>query len=563
MRTASAHQTGPESEVASRVRGSETMSPMSPASNRRSVGRLALFALGLFAVGGPWAVPVTCQEPVTETPEGVVLDFQNADLRLVLAALAEAAGLNVVYGDLPARTVTLRMSRPVPREELLPLLRSLAEYNDLVLDETGGLIRIAGPAPDPRAQPQRQQPAAGQEPGSTRRLFVYRLRHAQAPRLAQTLGSLFGGAAIGTGGDLGRAGAAQARGVNQGRQIPPVRLEVEQEVVPDVGGVATVLPGEVAGAVQIVPDELTNSLLVRASEADYEVVRYAIDALDLRPLQALIEVLIVEVRRDRNQEVGVSLGSIDSLSRGFDDRVAATLQGTAGGDFTLTVRDLGYLGVDAAVSILSASGDVRILSRPVVLAQNNQEARILVGAERPFVQVFRSLPTESAIRDQIVQYRNVGTELTITPTINPDGYVNLEVLQEVSNATAETQFGAPVISTREAATRLFVRDGQSVVIGGLIDEQRDRSRSGIPILKDIPLLGYLFGTTRDRRIQSELFLFLTPHIVETDEDADRIRDAIEGRTDMLPAIPDPLLEPGPIPDPLPVPPDTTRGGSSR
>lgn len=168
---------------------------------------------------------------------------------------------------------------------------------------------------------------------------------------------------------------------------------------------------------------------------------------------------------------------------------------------------------------------------------------MLVGAERPFVQVFRSLPTESAVRDQIVQYRNVGTQLTITPTINPDGYVNLNVLQEVSTATAETQFGAPVISTREAATQLFVRDGQSVVIGGLIDEQRDRSRSGIPLLKDIPILGYFFGTTRDRRIQSELFLFITPHIIANDEDVDRVRDAIQSRTEMLPAIPTPLLEP--------------------
>ncbi|MFP4623675.1 MAG: type II secretion system protein GspD, partial [Gemmatimonadota bacterium] len=360
------------------------------------------------------------------------------------------------------------------------------------------------------------------------------------------------------------AGAAgRAGGMSPGRQIPPVRLDAEPEVSVGVGGVAVpALPAEVAGDVQIVPDELTNSLLVRATEADYAIIRQAIDALDLRPLQALIEVLIVEVRRDRNHEVGVSFGSIDSLSTGFDDRVGAALRGTAGGDFTLTVRDLGYLGVDAAVSILSANGDVRILSRPVVLAQNNQEARILVGAERPFVQVFRSLPTESAIRDQIVQYRDVGTELTITPTINPDGYVNLEVIQEVSTATSETQFGAPVISTREAATRLFVRDGQSVVIGGLIDEQRDRTRSGVPFLKDIPVLGYLFGTTRDHRIQSELFLFLTPHIVETDGDVDRIRGAIEGRTELLPAIPAPLLEPEPAPVPPDTVPDGGRGGAS-
>lgn len=489
------------------------------------------------------------QEPVTQTPEGVVLDFQNADIRVVIGALAEAAGLNVVYGDLPARSVTLRMSRAVAPEDLPALLRSVAEANGLSLEQSDGFIRVSAAAGAQAGGA--GEAATAQEPAAEKGLFVYRLRHAQAPRLAQTLGALFGTAGTGAA-RVGTTG--RTMGGQRTTRIPPVQLEGEPDVAVEIGAVGEPpLPGEVSGEVQIVPDELTNSLLVRASKGDYAVIEQAIQALDLRPLQALIEVLIVEVRRDRNQQVGVSLGSIDSVSRPIDDRLDAGLRSSAGGDFTLTVRDLGHVGVDAAVSLLAASGNVRVLSRPVVLAQNNQEARILVGSERPFVQVFRSLPTEGAIRDQIVQYRDVGTQLTITPTINPDGYVNLQVLQEVSTATTETQFGAPVISTREAATRLFVRDGQSVVIGGLIDEQRDRSRSGIPLLKDIPVLGYLFGTTRDRRIQSELFLFLTPHIVEVDDDVDRIRDAIEGQSELIRELPDPFLPPRFRPDTVPPP----------
>src|SRR3712207_2355998 len=100
------------------------------------------------------------------------------------------------------------------------------------------------------------------------------------------------------------------------------------------------------------------------------------------------------------------------------------------------------------------------------------------------------------------------------PTINPDGYVTLQVLQEVSNATAETQFGAPVISTREARTQLLVRDGRTAVIGGLVDQQRETASSGIPFLKDIPFLGALFRTSQSRRRNvTELFLFLTPHVL--------------------------------------------------
>jgi general secretion pathway protein D len=142
------------------------------------------------------------------------------------------------------------------------------------------------------------------------------------------------------------------------------------------------------------------------------------------------------------------------------------------------------------------------------------------------VQVSRSLPTDAAVRDQVIQYRDVGTKLTLTPTINDDGYVNLQVVQEVSTATAETQFDAPIISTREAATHLFVKDGRTAVLGGLIDRQQERTRTGIPILMDLPILGSLFGSTRKTMSNSELFLFLTPHIITDDDDLEQARDSI-------------------------------------
>jgi general secretion pathway protein D len=104
--------------------------------------------------------------------------------------------------------------------------------------------------------------------------------------------------------------------------------------------------------------------------------------------------------------------------------------------------------------------------------------------------------------------------------------VNLQVVQEVSTATAETQFDAPIISTREASTHLFVKDGRTAVLGGLIDRQQERSRSGIPILMDLPVLGSLFGSTRKIMSNSELFLFLTPHIITDDDDLDQARDSI-------------------------------------
>jgi general secretion pathway protein D len=244
----------------------------------------------------------------------------------------------------------------------------------------------------------------------------------------------------------------------------------------------------------------------------------------------LIEVTIAEVRRSKE----LSTGSSFTLTRdGSRTTTSAELAGDDPGGLALRFLRAGTLGIDAALSALSARGEVRILSRPAVLAQNNQEARILIGSERPFVQVFRSLPTDAGVRDQIVQYRDVGTKLTITPTINGDRYVSLQVVQEVSTATAETQFGAPVISTREAATHLFVRDGQTAVLGGLIERQREQSRSGIPLLKDVPILGALFGSTKSVDLQSELYLFITPHVIVNDEDADRVREDVERKTDLI------------------------------
>jgi general secretion pathway protein D len=483
---------------------------------------MALLLCGCVA-GGDAAI-ADAQEPVKMTADGVLVDFQDADLRLVVAALAEAGGLNLVYSDLPARRVTLRMKQPVPRENLLPLLRSLAQSNGLRLVEDGDFLRLeTGAAADTPAE--RRDSIA--EAGEDMRLFVYRLKHVRAARLGATIQALFGGAAPGS----QRPGLKElslSQGLRQG-PVNPLR-DTTPVVSVELAPPRTSLPGQLQGEVQIVPDETTNSLLVRAQTSDWEVIRQAVQALDLRPLQVLIEVTIAEVRRTSESELSVSGRVADSKN---DPTVRGTLKGSTTGDFVLEALRAGTLDVSLALSALSTRGSVKIVSRPVILAQNNQEARILIGSERPFVQVSRSLPTDAAVRDQVIQYRDVGTKLTITPTINDDGYVNLQVLQEVSTATAETQFGAPVISTREASTFLFIKNGRTAVLGGLIDRQQERTKSGIPVLMEIPLLGGLFGSKHTTSSNSELFLFLTPHIIATDEDADDIRRGVESGTPLL------------------------------
>jgi general secretion pathway protein D len=138
------------------------------------------------------------------------------------------------------------------------------------------------------------------------------------------------------------------------------------------------------------------------------------------------------------------------------------------------------------------------------------------------VQVSRSLPTDTPTRDQVIQYRDVGTKLTVRPTINQDGYVSLLIQQEINQATSEVQFDAPVISTREATTQVLVKNGQTIVIGGLRDQEKDATQGGVPILSSIPLIGGLFGHAERRSARTELYLFLTPRILRTDADADSV-----------------------------------------
>jgi general secretion pathway protein D len=138
--------------------------------------------------------------------------------------------------------------------------------------------------------------------------------------------------------------------------------------------------------------------------------------------------------------------------------------------------------------------------------------------------VSRLLPTDNNNQDRVVQYRDVGTRLRVRPTINQDGYVSLMIQQEINAATSEEAFDAPVISTREAVTQVLVRDGQTIMLGGLRDRQRDRSRSGVPILSSLPIVGGLFGTTTTNDTETELYLFITPRILQTDDDADRLTE---------------------------------------
>ncbi len=460
------------------------------------------------------AVPLAAQDSlaVRAQADSVSIRFVDADLRAVVQALGRFMPKPLMVAGLPANRVSLETPAPVARGAVLPLLRGLVESQNLSFEEDSAFIRIGPARPAVRTSVQVSDSSQVQ-------LFVLRLKHARAADVAATVNLLFGA----SGEFSGQGGMSRGTLSDELRRNGSMPVERRNDGTSGEAGNVPSLPrSTLSGPVTLVPDELTNALLIRATAADFTLIRAAVEELDLRPLQVLVEVLIVEARRTHDFSVGTTLFvPPQGIPGDADGSIGGQTRGAGLGDVVLRVLNLGRGDIDATLSASETRGNVRIISRPVLLASNNTEASFLVGSQRPFVQVSRLLPTDNNNTDRVVQYRDVGTRLRVRPTINQDGYVSLQIQQEINAATNEVAFDAPVISTREAVTQVLVRDGQTIMLGGLQDEQRDRGRSGVPLLSGLPLIGPLFGAASHTDSQTELYLFITPRILRTDEDADR------------------------------------------
>lgn len=499
--------------------------------------RVLAIVAALIAFG---ARAAQAQRPPAPERDSVTIRLVNTELRAAVQLVAQYLDRPVLFSGPGGSLVTLETPRPVARADVPRLLQSLLDSQnyELVNDTLGRVYRVRPKeAPRPPAQDQLQQgfPGGPRIGAGNIELFVLPLKHARAVDVATTVNALYGKSTA-------RNDAGSRRGT--------LGDELRQNQIPPLGAQAPLYPGQqptvaapmnttitgggFTGEVTIVPDARANNLLVRANRTDYGLIENVVRQLDTRPLQVMIEVLIAEVRRDKSLNLGVSfeLGET-TVSNGAGTTATGSTSGAGNaglGDFAINVMKIGGINLDATLRAVAGKNNVSILSRPVVLTANNQEAEIVVGSQRPFVQVSRSLPTDLAVRDQVVQYKDVGTKLTVRPSISVDGSVELEVKQEVSSATTETAFNAPVISTRSVQTQLLIKDGQTVVLGGLTDKQKDVTTRGVPFLSSIPFIGGLFGRVSRQTTETELFIFLTPRVIRSDEDAARLTAPIEQRS---------------------------------
>jgi len=296
------------------------------------------------------------------------------------------------------------------------------------------------------------------------------------------------------------------------------------------GGVRQYPSNTLLGDATIQIDPESRSLIVVTDEETHSEVAKVIDNLDHPKPQVLIRVVFIEVSLDKSLDVGVEGSYTFKIGNsGLLSGTAATSGSSIlGASSVQTLFGLGQqttgsfmrLASDnwaATLTALSNRGNLHVLSRPTIMARNNQEAVIVVGQEVPFVTNSQITSTGQTINT--IQYQDVGIILRVTPFISSDKSVEMIVAPEISAVSNQTvkisdTVSAPIIDKRSAETVVVTPNGQTVVIAGLMQKQQQTNVQKIPILGDVPILGFPFRHTVKSETRSELLIFLTPYIVE-------------------------------------------------
>jgi len=288
------------------------------------------------------------------------------------------------------------------------------------------------------------------------------------------------------------------------------------------------------GSAVIQYDAETGSLIVITDDETNKQIEKIVTNLDQPVPQVLIKVLFLEVTHTNDLDLGVE-GKY-TYNRDGNQDVIQTIFGlsheTRGGFYKILDEDL-----EVTIRAIAEKTKLEILSRPSVLARNNQQATITVGQEVPFIRNSRITSDGQTINT--IEYDDIGIILRVTPHITSDRLVEMEVIPEISALTGDTvpiseTVNATVIAKRSAETSVVVEDGKTVVIGGMMEDNNTETVTKIPILGDIPILGAPFRRTIKSKSKTELLIFLTPHVVEGSSELRDVSMSEKGKTELAP-----------------------------
>lgn len=486
-------------------------------------------SIALFSIFSYCNLPLNAAQDETDL---ISLDLKGMDIRDVLKILSQKSGLNIVADSRVGGTVTLYL-KDVSAMDAIDVI---ASTNNLAYEQTGTLVRIMDARDYERIH--------GKSFDSKTGIEIVKLNYASAAEVGKAL--------------------EQMKISNIGRIIPedvsnsiviidaPENIKKMREIISgmDVPLITKVFPLDYAKAESIKDkiaemvskgvgsvrfDEKTNKLVVMDTKQKIGDIQKVIDAFDEKTRQVLIDANIVQVTLLDKYSYGIDwadiakLGDIkltsdSNLSAGLSNVTPSTLSiATTGGNYS------------AVVSLLKTYGETNVLSRPRIMVVDRQEAKILVGSKEVYVtsEVTTTSGGTYHTTDN-VQFVDVGVRLAVTPQINSAGFIALKIKPEVSNADAtktvtlknpdgSTRTVVPYVTTSEVETSVFVKDGTTIIIGGLMKDTLIDHRERVPLLGDIPLIGKLFSAKGKSKEKTELVIFLTPHIMEGDNTTEEVK----------------------------------------
>ncbi len=376
--------------------------------------------------------------------------------------------------------------------------------------------------------------------GTDKRIFVYHVQNGRASDIAKTLVSvLFGGQ--GSGSQRSEAGPetmqSQPADNSNNNDSSANAAGPATSARSQAGYAGTIMGSTIGGmgAVNITADETNNALVILATPKEYNSIRAALAQLDMPPLQVFLEAAIAEVTLTNALKYGVQYFYQPDSTNKF------TLSDTASGAITAAFPGFSYMfsngsNIKVILDALSTVTHIEVVSSPDLLVLNNQTATLQVGDQVPIATAQAvSVSSSDAPLVNSIAYQNTGVILKVTPRVNRGGVVMMDVSQEVSNVTNTTSssIDSPTIQQRKINSTVAVQDGETIALGGLIMDSRTKSKTGIPYLQEVPLLGALFRDTNNNHTRTELIVLITPHVVDNVQKARAITEELRHK---LPAV---------------------------
>jgi len=367
------------------------------------------------------------------------------------------------------------------------------------------------------------------------RLYVYSVKNGEAEELAGLLNQIFQSRSS----DDQRASKSEPKDKKPDADKRNAQGNPFIKKAPKESAEAKPLPvaagdafgsGTLRGEIKITDDQTRNALVIEAIPSDYRIVQFILDRLDVMPRQVLIEAMIAEIKLDDSTKFGVEWNYVQGDGGSLSTALLSATMGAAGMMYNIGQTDRW----SATLTALASENKVNILSTPTVLASNDKAATINISTEVPVASAqyqFNDASTQPVVTTNI-EYRNTGIILDVTPHINENGLVSMDIRQEVSEQSGDVIVGGqpyPSFFQRSVQTTLTAGHAQTIVIGGLIRENKSTGQAGVPAISKIPIIGPLFGTNSRTNSKSELIILITPRVIINLTDVEKVTEDFKAR----------------------------------